>query len=154
MPQEKAGWHGPPIEPWLHKMVQDCEDDPTARPHGPLPLDGHVSIPEDLLSDNRLPPHAIRIYGAMLGFARQSKTTGVWTVRVHDRYLVVITGLQKHVVKYSREKLEEYGYLERAEGSMTPGEWYGGYRGHWAGHNEPPTYVITELEGRRKEPST
>ncbi len=154
MPQEKAGWHGPPIEPWLHKMMQDCEDDPTTRPHGPLPLDGHVSIPEDLLSDNRLPPHAVRVYGAMLGFVRQSKTTGTRSVRVHDRCLAVILGLPRHVIKYSRKKLEECGYLERAEGSTTPGEWYGGYRGHWAGHNEPPTYIVTEVEGRRKELST
>ncbi len=144
MPQEKAGWHGPPIEPWLHKMVQDCEDDPNKRPQGPLPLDGHVSIPEDLLSDNRLPPHAVRVYGAMLGFAQQSKTTGTWTVRVHDRYLAAILGLPKHVIKYSREKLEKYEYLQRATGSNTEGDWYGGYQGHWAGRNDSPTYILPD----------
>jgi len=153
MPQHKVWWVGGPTrDPRFEEVFRQYENNPTNRPQGPLlPASRYASvIPEALLTDNRLPPHAVRVYGALQGFAHPSDTEDIAWFCVHDRIIAIYTGVPIDVVKYARKKLEKYGYIRLRLGSSTRGDWHKGYQGHWHGRNVPPTYEIDHIKGAAK----
>ncbi len=149
MPQDKAYWllaNGYGIDERFARAVFDYLNHGT-RPAGPLDVEGAVAIPLLVLTDPRLPPAAVRVFGIMVGLvAHADDDDGPPVVGVHDRVLEAALGVSRDVVRNARQALEKHGYIRRREGSSTPGDWHAGYRGHWDGKNRPPRYELVGLE--------
>jgi hypothetical protein len=137
----KAAWVGPEIQPQIQKMMATF-DRTGLRPDGPMPgSEGEVHLPVSLMTDNRLPPYAARVYGQMLCLTVPSPDGPPWYC-VHDRYVSLFAGVPEDSVAYSRKPLEAYGYIRLKVGNTEPGNWHDGYKGHWYGRNNPPTYEL------------
>jgi len=140
--RRKAAWVGPRIAPRL-QTIMAAYDRTSLRPQGPLSgSEGmEVHLPLALMTDDRLPPYAARVYGQMLCLSVASTDGPPWYC-VHDRYLALFAGVPEDAVAYSRKQLQTYGYIRLKAGSTIPGDWHGGYKGPWYGRNNPPTYEL------------
>lgn len=147
MPQRKVGWLGGIAQDAFQQAFNDYALH-GKRLSGPLNVEGHVSVPLRLLTDNRLSPASVRVYGFMIGLAHADEN-GPPFVAVHDRALEAALGVSRDVVRAARQGLEKYGYLRRKVGSTTPGDWHSGYQGHWHGKNRPPMYELMGLDAAR-----
>lgn len=117
MPQRKGralhGWLGGEIQEDLPKTILQYAFT-GIRPDGPIPMKGSVELPNELITDYRLPPYAVHVYAAMLGFSHPAESGIPW-VSVHDRVIEAIIGKQRPVVRYARQRLEKYGYIKKIE---------------------------------------
>jgi len=149
MPQRKVGWLSlgrlaqEPFEQAVNKYTTDG-----SRPDGFLELEGSVSIPLQILTDNRLAPASVRVYGFMIALAHPDDAATPF-VGAHDRALAAALGVSRDVVRAARQSLERYEYIRRKIGSTTTGDWHNGYQGHWHGKNHPPTYELVGLKAIR-----
>jgi len=117
MPQRKGrtrhGWLGGEVREDLRKIILNYTFT-GIRPDGPIPGMGGVELPNELITDYRLPPYAAHVYAAMLGFSHPDESGTPW-VSVHDRVIEAIIGKRRPVVRYARQRLEKYGYIKKIE---------------------------------------
>ncbi len=117
MPQRKGrtrhGWLGGEVREDLRKIIHEYTRT-GIRPDGPIPGMGSVELPNELITDYRLPPYAVHVYATMLGFSHPHEDGVPWA-SVHDRVIEAIIGKRRPVVRYARQRLEKYGYIRRIE---------------------------------------